>query len=175
MLEQLAAGRRLRLLSLLVPTTPSTPSHGHGRRRLPADLPRERVIHDLPEEEKPCPCCGEMRTVIGQEVSEQLDYVPAKLRVIEHVQTQVRLPTASQRRRGRARRSPPPRSRSSPIEKGLAAPGLLAYVIVSKYGDHLPLYRLERILERHGIDIARSTMCDWMRPSRPRRSGRCMT
>jgi transposase len=49
----------------------------------------------------------------------------------------------------------------SPIEKGLAAPGLLAYVIVSKYGDHLPLYRLETILERHGIDIARSTMCDW--------------
>ena len=53
----------------------------------------------------------------------------------------------------------------SPIEKGLAAPGLLAYVIVSKYCDHLPLHRLERILERHGIDIARSTMCDWMRQS----------
>jgi hypothetical protein len=51
----------------------------------------------------------------------------------------------------------------SPIEKGLAAPGLLTYVIVSKYSDHLPLHRLERILERHGIDIARSTMCDWTR------------
>jgi hypothetical protein len=49
----------------------------------------------------------------------------------------------------------------APIEKGLAAPGLLAYVIVSKYGDHLPLHRRERILERHGIQIARSTLCDW--------------
>lgn len=49
----------------------------------------------------------------------------------------------------------------APIEKGLAAPGLLAYVLVSKYGDHLPLYRLEHILERHGIELARSTLCDW--------------
>jgi len=49
----------------------------------------------------------------------------------------------------------------APIEKGLAAPGLLAYVLVSKYGDHLPLHRLEHILERHGLAFARSTLCDW--------------
>lgn len=52
----------------------------------------------------------------------------------------------------------------SSIEKGLAAPGLLSYVMVSKYSDHLPLHRLERILARHGIQIARSTMCDWAVP-----------
>ncbi len=68
------------------PASPEAPkSAGHGRRRLPPDLPRQKVIHDLPEEEKPCPCCGKLRHVIGQEVSEQLDYVPAKLTVIEHV------------------------------------------------------------------------------------------
>ena len=58
---------------------------GHGRRRLPADLPREKVIHDLPEDEKPCPCCGKLRHIIGKQTHEQLDYIPAKLKVIEHV------------------------------------------------------------------------------------------
>ncbi|MFB3894479.1 MAG: IS66 family transposase zinc-finger binding domain-containing protein [Phycisphaerae bacterium] len=66
---------------------PATAAHrnAHGRRRLPDDLPRQRVIHDLPEDEKPCPCCGTMRTLIGQETSEQFDYVPAQVKVIEHV------------------------------------------------------------------------------------------
>jgi transposase len=138
---------------------PSTPSKGHGRRKLPADLPRQRVVHDLPEVEKACPCCGQMRQVIGEEVSEQLDYEPAKVTVIEHV----RLKYACRSCEAKAE-SPQITTAEKPlmpIEKGLAAPGLLAYVIVSKWGDHLPLYRLERILERHGIEIARSTMCDW--------------
>ena len=138
---------------------------GHGRRRLPADLPRERRIHDLPEEQKPCPCCGKMRQLIGQEISEQLDYEPAKVKVIEHV----RLKYVCQACEANAAEDGPQIAVAekplSPIEKGLAAPGLLAYVIVSKYADSLPLYRLERILERHDIDIARSTMCDWMRQS----------
>ncbi|MFN0136821.1 MAG: IS66 family transposase, partial [Phycisphaerae bacterium] len=135
---------------------------GHGRRRLPADLPRTPVLHDLPEGQKPCPCCGNMRHVIGQEISEQLDYVPAKLSVIEHT----RLTYACRHCEQQAAETGPqietadkPRS---PIEKGLATPGLLSYVIVSKYGDHLPLYRLEGILKRHEVEIARSTMCGWM-------------
>ena len=135
--------------------------NGHGRRRLPTTLPRQKVIHDLPEGEKPCPCCGDMRHVIGQQISEQLDYVPAKLTVIEHV----RLKYACRACEAQASESGPQiitaEKPLSPIEKGLAAPGLLSYVIVSKYGDHLPMHRLERILARHGIDIARSTMCDW--------------
>ena len=143
--------------------TSKTPSAGHGRRQIPADLPRERVIHDLPEEEKPCPCCGQMRCVIGKEVHEKLDWVPAKIKVIEHV----RLTYACKACEQAAAESGPQIATAelplSPIEKGLAEPGLLAHVIVSKYSDHLPLHRLERILERHGIDIARSTMCDWMR------------
>lgn len=135
----------------------------HGRRKIPANLPREQVIHDLPEEDKPCPCCGKMRCVIGKQVHEKLKWVPAKITVVEHV----RLTYACRHCEQAAAPSGPQIVTAdqplSPIEKGLAEPSLLAQVIVSKYSDHLPLHRLERILERHGIDIARSTMCDWMR------------
>jgi transposase len=145
------------------PTATPVPSthKGHGRRKLPADLPRQRIIHDLPEAEKSCPCCGTMRQLIGEETSEQIDYEPAKLSVIEHV----RLKYACKACEAKAAEGGPQivtaEKPLAPIEKGLAAPGLLAYVIVSKYSDHLPLYRLENILARHQIDIARSTMCDW--------------
>lgn len=149
------------------PAAPATTENhkGHGRRKLPADLPRERIIHDLPEDEKPCPCCGTMRTIIGQEVSEQLDYVPAKVKVIEHVRLKYICKPCEQRVAEGGPQIATAEKPLAPIEKGLAAPGLLAYVVVSKYSDHLPLHRLERILERHGIDLSRSTMCDWMRQS----------
>ena len=148
-----------------VPAPPAPRRNGHGRRRLGEDLPRERIIHDLPEHEKACPCCGKVRAVIGQETSEQLDYVPAQVKVIEHV----RLKYACRSCEAEAAEGGPQMVTAckplAPIEKGLAAPGLLAYVIVSKYGDHLPLHRLEKILKRHEIEISRSTMCDWMRQS----------
>jgi transposase len=146
---------------------PPTPAkrNGHGRRKLPADLPRERIVHDLPDEEKPCPCCGTARTLIGEETSEQLDYVPAKVKVIEHVRLKYICKACEKQAAEGGPQIATAAKPLSAIEKGLAAPGLLAYVIVSKYGDHLPLHRLERILKRHGIEIARSTMCDWMRQS----------
>lgn len=160
------------LLNQLAPPTPAvppeplppppSPTNGHGRRRLPADLPRRKVIHDLPEEQKPCPCCGKMRHVISQEISEQLDYVPAKLTVIEHVRLTYACRACEQQAAEGGAQVVTADKPDAPIEKGLAAPGLLAHVIVSKYGDHQPLYRLERILERHGIAISRSTTCDWM-------------
>jgi transposase len=141
--------------------SPTPVRHGHGRRRLPANLPREKVIHDLPEEEKPCPCCGKMRHVIGQEISEQLDFVPAKITVIEHVRIKYACPSCEENAAEGGPQITTAEKPLAPIEKGLAAPGLLAYVMVSKYGDHLPMHRLESILQRHGIQIARSTMCDW--------------
>lgn len=145
------------------PVAEAPKRNGHGRRRIPADIPRERVVHDLPEEEKPCPCCGEMRTVIGQEVTEQIEFVPAQIKAIEHVQLKYACKACEQNASENGPQIVTAEKPLSPIEKGLAAPGLLAYVAVSKYGDHLPLNRLEHMLQRSGIDIARSTMCDWMR------------
>ena len=133
---------------------------GHGRRRLPSNLPREMIIHDLPEAEKPCPCCGKLRHVIGKQTHEQLDYIPAKLKVIEHVRLTYGCPQCEANASPDGPQIITADKPLQPIEKGLAAPGLLSYVIVSKYSDHCPMHRLERILGRYGIDIARSTMCD---------------
>jgi len=127
----------------------------NGRRKLPANLPRIRVEHDVPECEKSCPDCGQMRTPFGEEISEQLEYEPAKMHVIEHA----RLKYVCKACEGNITIADKPRQ---PIEKCLAGPGLLAQVIVNKYGDHLPLHRLEKILKRNGVDLQRSTMCDWM-------------
>lgn len=125
------------------------------REKLPAHLPREVTLVDLPEDAKPCPCCGGLRHVIGEIVSEKLDYVPATLKVLE-----TRRPKYACRAcAGEVAVAPLP---PSPIEQGMAAPGLLAHVLVSKFADHLPLNRQEAILRRHGIDLPRSTLCDWV-------------
>jgi len=141
------------------PALPAAPSaaapRGHGRRRLPASLPRRRIEHDVPVAERLCPQCGHERERIGQEVSEQLDYQPAALFVVEHV----RATYACRHCQGQVTTAAKP---AQPIDKGLPGPGLLAQVITSKYGDHLPLYRLERIFRRHGLELKRSTTCDWM-------------
>jgi transposase len=134
--------------------------HKHGRNHLPDHLPRVRIEHDLPDAEKPCPCCGELRQRIGEETSEQLEYLPASLKVLQHVRFKYvcRQCEASGDGPQIELAAKPPQ----PIEKGLAGPGLLAYVITSKLGDHLPLYRLEHIFARQGVEVARSTMCSWL-------------
>jgi len=104
-----------------------------------------------------------MRHVIGRETSEQLDYIPAQVSVIEHVRLKYACRACEQNAAESGPQIVVADKPSSPIEKGLAAPGLLAQVIVSKYSDHLPLHRQERILARYGIDISRSTMCGWAR------------
>ena len=128
---------------------------GHGRKPLPKDLPRKRVEHDVSPEQKVCPECGEDKSRIGEDVSEQLEYVPASLYVIEHVCPKY----ACKRCQEYVVQGVKP---AQPIDKGLAGPGLLAHVITSKYADHLPLHRQEAILARHGVDLSRKTLCDWM-------------
>jgi transposase len=192
----------------------------HGRRRLPEHLPRECRHHELPEAARLCPRCGQVRQDIGVDRSEQLEYRPASLRVIEHVVHKYACPCG---RRPAAEESepmadepqpqaappapaavpepgdtpaapvtagpqpaapaPPPAAAppcppadpgavviaaprpALPIAKGLPGPGLLAHLIVSKYVDHLPLHRLERIYERQGLFLPRSTLCDWLAAS----------
>ena len=143
--------------------------HKHGRRPLPDTCRASRSCTTLKTSEKPCPCCGELRLRIGEEVSEQLEYIPASFKVLKHVRVKYacgRCEHDGYNPQIVAAAKPP-----QPIEKGLPGPGLLAYVIVSKLGDHLPLYRLEHIFQRQQLSIARSTMAAWMlRP--PNWSGR---
>ena len=122
-------------------------------RPLPDHLPREEVIHELTDEERTCPCCGKLRKEIGSEVSEQLEFVPASLKVIQHHRKKYACDACEE---NVAIASKP----AQPIDKGLPGPGLLAHTVLSKYGDYLPLYRQEDILSRHGIIIRRSTLCD---------------
>ena len=133
------------------PAADETPVKAHvrrggGRRGLPAHLPRERIEHDLSEAEKCCPGCGQTRQRIGSETSEQLKYVPAELKVVEHVRWKYACRACQEHV---AIAAPPPK----PIERGLPEAGLLAQLVVGKFSDHLPLYRLENIFARarHGI------------------------
>ena len=128
---------------------------GHGRQKLPADLPRQRVEHALSEAQRLCPGCGTVCQQFGEDISEQLDYQPASLFVRQHVRFKYACPKCHDH----VTAAPVP---AAVIAKGLPGPGLLAQIVASKYADHLPLHRLERILGRHGIDLARTTMCGWM-------------
>jgi len=125
-----------------------------GRKPLPKDLPRVQQIHDLADNEKVC-CCGVELTQIGTETSEQLDIIPAKVQVIEHV----RLKYACKACEETIATAAAPKL---PIPKSIATPGTLAHVLVSKYKDHLPLYRQESIFQRMGVDIARNTLSNWV-------------
>jgi transposase len=181
----------------------------HGRKPLPKDLPHHRREHEPTEAEKLCPCCGKPRMQLGEQTSEQLEYIPASLRVIVHVRPtfacveclrkaelapaapEVVEPSSAPAAAESSPAAPmmngtaplmvvPPTIPSDviemhthqliytvpmpkqPIAKGLAGPGLLAHIITSKFVDHLPLYRQEKIFARQGVDISRSTMSDWM-------------
>jgi transposase len=213
------------------PTEPAAPSQPqrrcrpHGRRRLPENLPREPRHHELSEAERVCQGCGQMRIDIGTERSEQLDYRPASLLVVQHYVHKYVCPCCSRQRSQAAGQpahpgqesepmpapqpdpqptplsaavtpepvgpgmsatdqdqrphNPSPANRplepcevviaapksAMPIAKGLPGPGLLAHLIVSKCVDHLPLHRLERVYQRQGLFLHRSTLCDWMAAS----------
>jgi len=122
------------------------------RPSLPAHLPRQDRRLDI--EHQTCPCCGGELHTIGETISEMLDYVPAQLRVIR-----IRRPRYGCRTCGTIHQAPAP---ERPIAKGLATPGLLAHVLVSKYCDHLPLYRQSQIFARHGVELDRSTLANWV-------------
>ena len=129
---------------------------GHGRQKRPPIERREQVRHELKPEELGCACCGGQKTSIGSdEVTERYDYRPASLLIVEHIRPRYRCSTCLD---GTIVAPLPP----APIERGLAESGLLAYVVASKYADHLPLNRVRGILSREGIDFPRSTLCDWV-------------
>jgi transposase len=119
-------------------------------------LPQNCIEHDVPESEKTCSCCGGAKQRIGEDLSRELEFTPAKLEVNVHVLPKYACPKC---RDGVASPPVPPK----PVPGGIAGAGLVAFVLVSKFFDHLPLYRLEDILTRHGVYLSRSTLCDWVR------------
>ena len=122
------------------------------RKPLPEHLPREILVIDVASDA--CPCCGSAMHSIGESVSEMLDWVPAKLRVLR-----ITRPKYACRACNRVAQAPAP---ERPIAGGLATAGLLAHVLVSKYCDHTPLYRQSQIFARHGVDLERSTLAGWV-------------
>ncbi|HUG89361.1 MAG TPA: IS66 family transposase [Planctomycetaceae bacterium] len=138
-----------------------TPPPGRRPRRrsrtLDLDrLPRHRIEHDVPEDEKQCGSCGRRKTKIGSDETKVLHYRPAVLEVEVHVLPKYACPCCKQ---GVASPPPPPRV----LPRSIAGPGLISQILVSKFGDHLPLYRQEDIFVRHGIHLPRSTLCDWVK------------
>jgi len=123
-----------------------------ARRPLPEHLPRE--THQHGPVEKVCPDCGGALRPLGEDVSEMLEYVPARFQVIRHVRPKLSCAACE-----RIVQAPAP---TRPIARGLAGPGLLAHVLVSKYADHLPLYRQSEIYAREGVELERSTLADWV-------------
>ena len=127
---------------------------GHGRRPLPAHLPRIVKRHEVPAAERDCPCCGEERKLIGYEISETLDFVPASLRVISHEREKLACRTCDE---GGIAVAPPA---AKLLERGLFEAGFLAQVLVARYQDHLPLHRQRAIFGREGVELASSTLSD---------------
>jgi transposase len=123
-----------------------------ARRPLPEHLPRE--VRKYPPKQEACPDCGGALKPLGEDVSEILEYIPERFKVIRQVR--MKLACACCERIVQAE------APSRPIERGVAGPGLLAHVLVSKYCDHLPLYRQSEIYAREGVELERSTLADWV-------------
>jgi transposase len=122
-----------------------------ARRALPESLPRETFVHEAPCN---CPACGGLLRAMGEDVAEVLEYVPSRFKVIRHVRPKFSCASCQQ-----IVQAPAP---ERPIARGLAGPGLLAHVLVSKYCDHLPLHRQTQIYAREGVELDRSTLADWV-------------
>jgi transposase len=131
---------------------PAEPQKRSRRKPLPEHLPREVVTHAA--QGNCCPDCGGQLRQFGEDVSEQLEYIPDSFKVIRHVRPKFACGGCE-----RVVEAPAP---SRPIERGLAGPGLLAHVLVSKFADHLPLYRQSEIYARQGVEIERSTLASWV-------------
>jgi len=140
-------------------TIPEHTRKKRGRKPLPKELPREEIVHDLPEEDKTC-SCGTPMSCIGQEVSEKLDYVPARLRVERHIRLKYACKECEgvESEEGAVQIAPMP---PQIIPQGIVTPGLLAHILVAKFVDALPFYRQAKQFSRLGIELSRSTLVSW--------------
>ena len=130
-----------------------------GRKALPKELPREDIIHDLSEEEKKCGCGSELSR-IGEEVSEKLDIIPAKVKVLRHIRYKYACKSCEgvESEEGAVKTAPLP---AQIIPQGIATPGLLSDILISKFADAQPFYRQEIKFARIGVELSRATMSNW--------------
>jgi transposase len=136
---------------------PKATARRRQSRKLDYDkLPQVRIPHDVPEADKICSHCGEAKACIGEDEARVLNFIPAHFELQVHVLPKY---ACSHCRDGVVAPEGPPRALSGCI----AGAGLLAQVVVSKFADHLPLYRFEDISTRYGLHLPRSTLCDWVR------------
>lgn len=124
------------------------------RRSIPQDIPREIIVHDINEAEKICNC-GAHLIKIGEEISEQIKYIPAQLSCIQHVRPKYACKPCQEN----VRIAPMP---VLLLPKSIATPELVAYTVIAKYCDHIPLYRQQAIWDRLDIDMPRSSLCGWI-------------
>lgn len=144
--------------------SPPAPKKSPGRKRLPPHLQRRIVEHDLPQDEKHCSCGAELQ-YIGTQSSEELEYVPAKLEVVEHRCKKYICADCVKSKEIDPAIHVTAKTATKPaalIPKSFASSGLLAYIAVAKFCDHLPLYRQEMMFQRLGIELSRQTMSGWM-------------
>lgn len=137
------------------PSASRKPRTRGGRLALPPELPRVDIVHDVADDQKRCHNDGTELVCIGEEISEQLDIIPARIQVIRHIRRKYACKACED---GVVTASMPPQ----PLPKSNASPNLLAYSLIAKYVDALPLYRQERAFERLGINLPRNTLARWM-------------
>lgn len=141
-------------------TIPTHTRKKSGRKPLPEDLPRVEVVHDIPEDQKQCNC-GTTLSRIGEEISEQLNYIPAKFEVIRHIRPKYACKSCEgiETEGSTVKIAPPPKQI---LPKSIASPGLLAQVVTAKFADSLPFYRQEKQFARLGYEISRTNMANWV-------------
>jgi transposase len=154
-LDELEATQAEKVVASQTPAVPVSAVNAAAkpaRRPLPEHLPRE--TRKYPPKQAACPDCGGELKHLGEDISEILEYVPARFKVIRQVRPKLACACCERIVQAEAP--------SRPIERGMAGPGLLAHVLVSKYCDHLPLYRQSEIYAREGVELERSTLADWV-------------
>src|SRR5450830_1537248 len=134
------------------PPVDKAPRNKPTRKPLPEHLPRDEKMYSSPSEA--CPACGGGLRPLGEDVAEQLEWIPGSFRVIRHVRPKLACKCCDT-----IVQAPAP---SRPIARGIAGPGLLAHVLVAKFADHLPLYRQSVIYAREGVELERALLANWV-------------
>jgi len=138
----------------------TSPRKKAKREKISADIPRERVVHDIADEDKFCDCCQHALHQIGEDTNEKLDFIPAQVKVIVNVRPKYACQACEKNgTSNKIKQAPVP---ASVIPKGYATPSLLSQIVTSKYQFGLPLYRQEVMFKQYGIELSRKTTAQWM-------------